>query len=239
MPTASPGRRADVLRGGTGIVLGLGLGVAVWFLFATPAGRAVRDDPRRAAAGVHGVVAAHPAGSVAAFLAAYVAVAVLCLPVWWLQVAAGVAFGLWGGGGLSLLASAVGAAVTAGLAEWFAGAWFHARIEARAARLRWLDETLGHNGLLVVMTVRLTHVVPFGVSNVALGLSRVSTRDVLLGTLLGNVPAVAVYVGLGAGYHPLTNWRFDAAVGGVNVVLLVPLAVRYLRPAWFRRIGVE
>ena len=238
MPTASR-RRGDAPRAAAVVLLCGWATATVWVLFATPAGRAVRDDPRRAAAHLRGFVQAHAVESATTFAGAYLALAVLCLPVWWLQVFAGVAFGFWSGGGLCLTASAASAAVTAALSDWFAGEWFHAKIEAKRDRLRWLDETLGHNGFLVVMTVRLAHVVPFGLSNVALGLSRVSTRDVLLGTLLGNVPAVAVYVGLGAGYHPLTNWRFDAAVGMVNLLLLVPLALRYLRPAWFRRIGVE
>jgi uncharacterized membrane protein YdjX (TVP38/TMEM64 family) len=227
------------LRGRTALLLELLAGAVVWFLFYTPTGNAIQGDPRQAAADVRSVVQAHSVGSVSVFLVGYVTFALFCLPVWWLQIFAGVAFGLWWGGGLCLIASAASAAVTAGLADWFAGDWFHARIESKRERLRWLDETLGHNGLLVVMSVRLAHVLPFGLSNIALGLSRVSTRDVLLGTLLGNVPAVAVYVGLGAGYHPLTNWRFDSAVGLINVILLVPLLLRYAKPSWFRRIGVE
>ncbi len=89
-------------------------------------------------------------------------------------------------------------------------------------RLRWLDQALGHNGLLTVMAVRLTHVVPFGLSNVALGLSRVSAAAVFVGTLVGNVPAVAAYVGVGAG--SAGRWPFAAAVAGLNAALLVPLA---------------
>lgn len=238
MPTANR-PAGDVARGVVVVLFGVAAVGAAAALFLTPGGRALLADPRPLAANVWAVVGRHPTPAAAAFLAAYVAVAVLCLPVWWLQMIGGVAFGLWAGGALSLAGSAIGAGVTAGLAEWFAGDWFRRRVEGRQARLRWVDEAMGHNGLLVVMAVRLTHVVPFGVSNVALGLSRVSTRDVLVGTLLGNVPAVAVYVGLGAGYRPLTNWRFDVAVGLANVVLMVPLAIRYLRPAWFRRVGLE
>jgi uncharacterized membrane protein YdjX (TVP38/TMEM64 family) len=245
MPTADDddrrrrGRAGDVARGVAIVVLAVLATVSVWFLFATPTGRAARDNPRHAAADLRGVVAAHPVAASAALLGAYLTLAVLCLPVWWLQLFAGVAFGLCWGGVICLLGSAIGAAITAALAEWLAGDWFHQRVEGRRERLRSLDEALGHNGLLTVMAIRLTHVVPFGLSNVALGLSRVTNAEVLVGTLLGNVPAVAIYVGVGAGYRPLTNWRFDVAVGAVNVVLLVPLAVRYWKPGWFRRFGLE
>ena len=104
-----------------------------------------------------------------------------------------------------------------------AGPWFHARVESKMARLRWIDGVLGHNPLLTVMTLRLTHLVPFGVSNVALGLIGVSPWVVLVGTAIGNVPAVALYVGVGAGW---VGWRFWAAVVAINVVLLVPLFAR-------------
>ncbi len=233
------GARRDLLRGVALVLLGLLAGVAVWFLFFTPAGRAAKDNPRQAAADVRATVHDHPVEAVSIFLVTYVGLALLCLPVWWLQLFAGVAFGLWIGGGVCLIGSATSAAGTAALADWFAGEWFHSRVEGKIAKLRWLDETLGHNGLLVVMTIRLLHLVPFGLSNVALGLSRVTTLEVLVGTLLGNIPAVAVCVGLGTGINLGTNWRFDGAVVATNLFLLIPLALRYWRPAWFRRIGVE
>ena len=119
------------------------------------------------------------------------------------------------------------------------GEWFHSKVEARRARLREIDERLGHNGFLVVMATRLMHFVPFGAANYLFGLSRISLIDVVLGTLLGNIPAIAFYVAVGSGIHPLRNWRFMAGLAAVNVVLLVPVALRYWKPEWFRKIGVE
>ncbi len=218
MPTADRLRRAAAVA-----LLVVAAAAAGWGLFATPAGRAVRHDPRRVGGDARAVVADHPVAAPVGFLAVYLGLSVLCLPVWWLQVLAGVAFGLWAGGGLCVAGSAFGATATAALADWFAGPWFHGRIETKAARLRWLDQAMGNHGLLTVMAIRLTHLVPFGLSNVALGLSEVPTAAVFVGTLIGNVPAVAAYVGLGAGVAG--RWPFAVAVVGLNVALLAPSAV--------------
>ena len=236
MPTAD--RRPIALRVVTVVLLAALAAAVGWWLLFTPTGRAVRSDPRQLGGDVRQLVAEHPVTTPIAFVGVYVALAVLCLPIWWLQMFAGMAFGLWAGCGLCLTGSAVGAAVTARLAGWFAGDWFHQRVESKMARLRWLDQTLGNNGLLTVMTLRLTHLVPFGVSNIALGLIGVPTWAIVVGTFVGNLPAVAVYVGLGAGYRPWSHWPFAASVVGINGVLLVPLAVRVYRARRARLAGV-
>ena len=225
MPTANRWGRASA-----GAALAVAAGAAAWAMWETPLGRALRHDPGRAAAGVRGFADTHAVACPVAFVAVYLLASVLCVPVWWLQVLAGAAFGLWSGGGMCLAGSAVGAAATAAVADWFAGDWYHTRIESRAARLRWLDRALGQHGLLTVMAVRLTHVVPFGLSNVALGLSDVPTAAVFAGTLFGNVPAVAVYVGMGAGVAG--RRAFVAAVVVANAGLLVPIAAVVLRRWW-------
>ncbi len=98
---------------------------------------------------------------------------------------------------------------------------------------------MGHNGLLIVMAARLMHFIPFGVSNYLFGISRITLMDVVLGTVLGNAPAIAFYVAIGAGIHPFRNWRFMVGLTITNLILLVPVILRYWRPQWFKRIGVE
>jgi uncharacterized membrane protein YdjX (TVP38/TMEM64 family) len=69
--------------------------------------------------------------------------------------------------------------------------------------------------------------------------SKISLRDVVIGTALGSIPAIATYVAAGAGIRPWHDWKFAVGIGTLNVLLLLPLLLRYLRPAWFRKIGVE
>src|SRR5581483_7328982 len=103
----------------------------------------------------------------AVFIGIYLVLAVGALPVWPLQAVGGMAFGLWEGGGLSLIASTAGSVISVAISRWIAAEWFHDRIERKMKALPKLDETMGHNGFLVVMTVRLIHTLPFGLCNYA------------------------------------------------------------------------
>jgi uncharacterized membrane protein YdjX (TVP38/TMEM64 family) len=220
------------------LLLGL-LAVALWLLFTTETGKKIQAHPQTLQTEIQSMVARHPLGSTALFLTVYILIVTLgVLPVWWLQILAGIGFGLWFGTFWSVVAATISAPLGVLLSRWFAADWYHKRVEAKIERLRKLDETLGHNGFLVVMAVRLAHMLPFGLSNYALGLIKVSLMDVVLGTFLGSIPSIALSVGIGAGYRP-HDWRFITTLICINAALLLPIAARYLRPKWFRKIGVD
>ena len=227
------------LKWGIGIVLLLMLLVALWLLFTTTQGREIRTHPRLFQGNIRALVARHALAAPVVFLVVYVLdVSLGVLPIWWLQILAGIGFGLWFGTFWSVLAATISAPLGVLLSRWFAADWYHQRVEAKIQRLRKLDEMLGHNGFLVVMALRLVHIMPFGLSNYGLGLINVSFIDVALGTFLGTIPSIALSVGIGADYRP-RDWRFLTTLACINVVLLLPIAARYLRPQWFRKIGVE
>jgi uncharacterized membrane protein YdjX (TVP38/TMEM64 family) len=238
-PKSVPKRQRRWVRAILIVILALLLGAAVWFLFFTDAGRESRGDRRELEADIRALVHRHRITAPAIYLGAYLTFAILALPVWWLQICAGMAFGLWLGTFWSVVGATLAAPITVVMSRWIAAEWFHERVESRMDRLRKLNETLGHNGFLVVMTVRLIHLLPFGLCNYALGLIKLPIIDVVVGTFLGSIPSVAVYVGIGAGFSPRKDWWFVAALAGLNVIMLLPLAARYLKPHWFRKIGVE
>jgi uncharacterized membrane protein YdjX (TVP38/TMEM64 family) len=212
---------------------------AVWFFIRTDAGKAIRHDPWTFSQQVQRIVRHHWFASRIGYFSLYVCLGVLALPIWWLQLLAGVGFGLYEGTLYSLLASTTGVTISVALTRWIAADWFHQRIESRMAQLKKLDETLGHNGLLFVMTIRIIPGLPFGLLNYALGLSRASYIDIILGTFLGAIPPILVHVGTGAQYYFWSSWKFDLSVLAITFVLLLPLILRYLRPEWFKKIGVE
>ena len=215
------------------LLIALGLGGA-YLLFHTPLGHRIRDRDV-----VHDWVQRHLIITPLLLIGAYVLLTIVMLPVWELQIAAGYGLGLLGGVFWCELGAALGAVASLLLSRWLVGGWFHARYEARMAKLHSLNEKLGHNGLLVVMGIRLCHVLPFGLSNYLFGLTPITVMDVLIGTLAGNLPTIAVGVALGVGPHLLREWQFWTVLATTNIVLLIPLALRYLKPHWFRRIGVE
>jgi hypothetical protein len=61
----------------------------------------------------------------------------------------------------------------------------------------------------------------------------------VIGTAIAGTPTVALYVAMGAGYDPWHNWRFLTCLVAFNLLLLVPVLLRYWRPEWFEKIGIE
>ncbi len=206
-----------------------------FFLFGTKQGHDLRHHPHK----LHDFVHSHRIAIIAIFMAVYLVMAILAMPVWWLQILSGYIFGLVGGIFMSQICYTLAAVATKHLAHWLAGQYVHEKLEAKREKLRKLDEKLGHNGLLVVMAVRLSHVIPFGLSNYVFGLSRISTVDIAIGSFLGGFPAASFYATFGANRHLFKDWRYDVSLVCVNLLLLVPLLLRYLQPQWFKRIGVE
>ena len=173
-----------------------------------------------------GWVAAHPVGAPTLLIGVYVICTLLMLPVWPSQLAAGYCFGLFFGILWCQIGAVIGGVAALILSHLLVGQWFRARYESRFAKLQRINEQLGHTGLYVVMGIRLCHMLPFGLSNYLFGLTTITVADVALGTFGGGMPAVGIYVILGAGrakdWHP---WAFIATI---NVLLLIPLIRRYL-----------
>jgi uncharacterized membrane protein YdjX (TVP38/TMEM64 family) len=215
------------------------IAAAIYTLFFTPYGQQLRENPHIAGMHFRTWVQSHHLVAPAILLTLYIVGTLSLMPVWWLQILAGYGFGLWFGVAYSLTGATLAAVCSFFVARVLLADYVHEKFEARHARLRELDEKMGHNGLLIVMAARLMHFLPFGVSNYLFGISRITLMDVILGTFLGNAPAIAFYVAVGAGIKPLRNWRFMVCVTAINILLLVPVALRYWRPQWFKRIGVE
>jgi uncharacterized membrane protein YdjX (TVP38/TMEM64 family) len=236
MPDVS---RPRIIRTAVLVFIAVAILTATALLLGTEQGRQLLHDPQAHGRRVRGWVTAHPIIAPAVYISAYVLVGLLALPIWWLEVLAGFGFGLPLGTVWSLVARMIAATGSAALSRFLLANWFHTRVESHMQRLHKLDEQLGHNGLLVVSAIRLAHFLPFGIANYAFGLTTISLRDVAIGTVLGSVPIVMAYVTIGAARHLLSDWRYVGSIALLNMVLLAPLAVRYLRPDWFKRMGIE
>lgn len=212
---------------------------AIWLSWGTQTGQQLMRQPRAFGADVQAWVVEHPLLAPLIFLAAYQLCAMLILPIWWLQILAGFGFGLTWGCTYAALAAAITATVTTLFSRWLAGEWFKRRIETNRQRIQRLEEALGHNGLLVVMAVRLLYFLPFGISNYLFGLTRINAAEVFWGSLLGGLPALALYVTAGADPLLWKDWRYWIIFIPVNLLLLAPLFIRYRYPQWFKRIGMQ
>jgi len=211
-----------------------------WFWFHTQTGTELRHQHV-----IHHWMIAHPLIAPLALIGLYLVLSVtIALPVWPLQVIAGRSLGLIEGIIVCEIGSTLAAGLSAWMAEWAIGDLFARRVESKIKKLKDLESKLDHNGLLVVMATRLLHIVPFGLSNYLFGLLHISLRSVMLGTVLGNLPAVCWYVGIGAfsdlGWSNLSkHWIFFSVLAGMNLAMLGLLRLRYRNPEWFRKMGIE
>ncbi len=136
------------------------------------------------------------------------------LPVTVVAMAGGLSFGMTGGVLLVWLAATLRACAQFLLAKLFGREAVASLLRGRLAAL---DASIGRKGFSTVLWIRLIPNVPFDVQNVSLGCSRVSFPVFALGTLVGIIPAVVVWVYAG---HTLTDPRGLWRVVAVFVAIL-------------------
>jgi pyruvate/2-oxoglutarate dehydrogenase complex dihydrolipoamide dehydrogenase (E3) component/uncharacterized membrane protein YdjX (TVP38/TMEM64 family) len=149
----------------------------------------------------------------AVFVAAYVAATVLFLPGSILTLGAGFAYGVALGTPLVWVAANVGATLAFLLGRTLARDAIARRV-AGNARFAAIDQAVGREGLKIVLLTRLSPVFPFNLLNYAYGLTRVSLRDYVVGSLVGMVPGTLMYVYLGSLVTSLTALTAGQTSGG-------------------------
>jgi uncharacterized membrane protein YdjX (TVP38/TMEM64 family) len=153
------------------------------------------------------------------YAALYVAAAVLLLPGSVLTLGAGFLYGAaWG----TALVSPVSVLAATAAFRLGRGAG-RARVAARFAgdpRFAAIDAAVAEDGLRVVLLLRLSPLFPFNLANYALGLTGVRTRDFVLGSWLGMLPATALFVYAGSLASDAAELLDGGAAPGPAVVAL-------------------
>jgi uncharacterized membrane protein YdjX (TVP38/TMEM64 family) len=139
----------------------------------------------------------HGAAGIAVFVLAYVGATLLLVPTWIFTLAAGALFGV-GWGFLVVMASALSSATTAFL---LARHVLRDRLRRRFAHhevLQAVDKSVRKEGWKVVVLLRLSPIVPFGIQGYFFGVTSVRLAHFAAATAIGIVPATLVYLVLGA-----------------------------------------
>ena len=97
------------------------------------------------------------------------------------------------------------------------------RLAARRPRLRNLDARIARDGWKLVCLLRVSPIMPFSATSLALGLSAVSLRDYAIGTL-ASLPALCGYVFIGT----LADTSLSAWATGASPVRLGLLGIGVL-----------
>jgi phospholipase D1/2 len=160
-------------------------------------------------------------------VAAFVIGGLVVAPVTVLIVATALVFGPLLGFACSLVGTLLSAIVVYGIgrlmkrdtARWFSG-----------SRLNRLSQRLARRGLVSIVAVRIIPVAPFTVVNLVAGVSHVSFRDFVLGTLVGMTPGLVAMVIFADRLH---DALIEPNLITIALVLAVVVAITVL--AYFMR----
>ena len=131
-----------------------------------------------------------------AFIGIYIISTVAFLPGSILTLSAGVLFGVWFGAIYVLVGATLGAIAAFLIGRYLARDWVAKKIGTND-KFSVIDRAVGKEGLKIVFLTRLSPIFPFNLLNYALGLTRVSLKDYIIGSV-GMIPGTIVYVYIGS-----------------------------------------
>jgi uncharacterized membrane protein YdjX (TVP38/TMEM64 family) len=130
------------------------------------------------------------------FILLYNVATILLIPGSILTLGSGVLFGIGWGSVYVFIAATLGATFAFLIGRYFARDWVNAKVQ-KIAKFQAIDHAIARQGLKIVFLLRLSPLFPFNLLNYALGITQVSLRDYVLGSL-GMIPATILYVYIGS-----------------------------------------
>ncbi len=131
-----------------------------------------------------------------AFILLYIVATVAFLPGSILTLGAGVVFDLFLGSAYVFIGATIGAIAAFLVGRYLARGWVAKKISGNE-KFAAVDKAVGREGLKIVLLTRLSPVFPFNLLNYAYGVTGVSLKDYVLGTI-GILPGTIMYVYLGS-----------------------------------------
>jgi uncharacterized membrane protein YdjX (TVP38/TMEM64 family) len=131
-----------------------------------------------------------------AFMGIYIVATVAFLPGSILTLGAGVVFGVGLGAVYVFISATIGATAAFLVGRYVARDWVTSKI-AGNDQFSAIDRAVGQAGLKIVLLTRLSPVFPFNLLNYAFGLTGVSIKDYIIGSL-GMIPGTLMYVYIGS-----------------------------------------
>ncbi|WP_295614320.1 TVP38/TMEM64 family protein [Chamaesiphon sp. GL140_3_metabinner_50] len=131
-----------------------------------------------------------------AFIGIYIVATVAFLPGSILTLGAGVVFGVWLGALYVFIGATLGATAAFLVGRYLARNWVAQKI-ANNNNFNAIDRAVGKEGLKIVVLTRLSPIFPFNLLNYAFGLTGVSIKDYMIGSL-GMIPGTLMYVYIGS-----------------------------------------
>lgn len=130
------------------------------------------------------------------FILLYIIATVAFLPGSILTLGAGVVFGVVLGSFYVFIGATLGATAAFLVGRYLARSWVAKKIEGNN-KFRAIDEAVGKEGLKIVLLTRLSPIFPFNLLNYAYGITGVSLKDYIIGSI-GMIPGTIMYVYIGS-----------------------------------------
>ena len=120
----------------------------------------------------------------------------ILLPGSWISMLGGFLYGSFMGTIYVFIGAIVGAAVTFISGRLILRNWIQSHLDS-FPRLKLIEQSITSEGLKIIILTRLSPAFPFGLLNLAYGISNVKFKDYLIG-LIAILPGTFVYCSLGA-----------------------------------------
>jgi uncharacterized membrane protein YdjX (TVP38/TMEM64 family) len=130
------------------------------------------------------------------FIIIYIVATVAFLPGSVLTLGAGVLFGVIKGSVYVFIGATLGATLAFLVGRYLARGWISQKI-AGNQKFQAIDQAVGKEGFKIVLLTRLSPIFPFNLLNYGLGVTGVSLKDYVLGSL-GMIPGTIMYVYIGS-----------------------------------------
>lgn len=171
----------------------------------------------------------------AGFVVLFLVIGLFLLPgATLLSVFSGAIFGLPLGPLLVSLGSTLGAVLAFFVARYILRDWVEERF---GERLHPIHEGLCENDIHYMLVLRLVPLFPFFLVNIAMGVSPISWKVFMLGTLLGKLPATWIYANAGSHLASLQSLSDITSPGVLGALTLLGLLA--LTPVIYKQINKQ
>ncbi|MBD2354400.1 TVP38/TMEM64 family protein [Tolypothrix sp. FACHB-123] len=131
-----------------------------------------------------------------AFIAIYNLATLLFIPGSVLTLKGGCLFGVFWGSVYVIIAAIIGATVAFLIGRYLSRDWVAKQLE-KHPKFKAIDLAVAKEGWKIVLLTRLSPIFPFNLLNYAFGVTQVSLKDYILGSI-GIIPGTVMYVYLGS-----------------------------------------
>jgi uncharacterized membrane protein YdjX (TVP38/TMEM64 family) len=131
-----------------------------------------------------------------AFIAIYNLATLLFIPGSILTLKGGCLFGIFWGSVYVIIAATIGATVAFLIGRYLSRDWVAQKLE-KHPKFKAIDLAVAKEGWKIVLLTRLSPIFPFNLLNYAFGVTQVSLKDYILGSI-GIIPGTVMYVYIGS-----------------------------------------